>query len=85
MLLRFVLAAAMAATLSLGSFSASAQTKEQRDACGNDAQNYCPDEIPDKEKVYDCLVRNVSQLTPACKKLVTGSPAPTPTSARTRR
>jgi hypothetical protein len=83
MLLRFVLAAAMAAMLSLGSFSAYAQTKEQRDACGNDAQNYCPDDIPDKEKVYNCLVRNVSQLTPACKKLVMGSPAPTP--ARSRR
>ena len=53
-----------------------AETEAERQACTNDAQNLCPDEIPDREQVYACLVKKVNQLSPACKKIITDSLAP---------
>jgi hypothetical protein len=52
---------------------ASAETAAERRACANDAQTHCPDQIPDREKVYACLIQKVSQLSPACKKIITDS------------
>lgn len=57
-------------------FGATAETSEARRACANDANTYCPDEIPDRERVYACLVRNVDQLSPPCKKIISESIAP---------
>jgi hypothetical protein len=47
-----------------------AETEAERQACTNDAQTHCADEIPDRERVYACLVQNVAQLSPACKKII---------------
>jgi hypothetical protein len=55
-----------------------AETQAERQACFNDAQSMCADEIPDKEKVYQCLVKKVNDLSPACKKVITSSIAPAP-------
>ena len=55
---------------------AAAETEVERQACTNDAQTYCPDEIPDRGQVYACLVQKVAQLSPACKKIITDSLAP---------
>jgi hypothetical protein len=55
---------------------APAETTEERLACTPDAQNLCADEIPDRERVYGCLVRKVNQLSPACKKIIGASIAP---------
>jgi hypothetical protein len=55
---------------------ASAETLEERQACTPDAQSLCADEIPDRERVYGCLVRKVNQLSPACKKIINGSITP---------
>ena len=52
---------------------ASAETAAERRACANDAQTHCPDDIPDREKVYACLVQKVSKLSPACKKVINDS------------
>jgi hypothetical protein len=67
---------AFAVLSSTTTFGAAAETPEGRQACTNDANAYCADEIPDRERVYACLVRNVNQLSPSCKKIITESIAP---------
>jgi hypothetical protein len=70
--------AALAFTLLLpvSTLPAIAETQEERLACTNDANNLCADEIPDREKVYQCLVKKVNELSPACKKIIVGSIGP---------
>jgi hypothetical protein len=50
-----------------------AETAEERLACTPDAQVLCADEIPDRDRVYSCLVRRVNDLSPACKKIIAAS------------
>ena len=57
-------------------------TAEQRMACTPDANNLCADEIPDREKVYTCLVKKVNELSPACKKIISASIGPAPRSKK---
>ena len=79
MLYRIALAFAVLASATLASattFSAFAETPEERQACTPDAQTHCADEIPDRERVYSCLVRKVNLLSPACKKIISASVAP---------
>lgn len=62
-----------------------AETDAERQACFNDAQMHCADEIPDRERVYACLVQKVAQLSPPCKKIITDSLAAFPPQQRRRR
>jgi hypothetical protein len=66
-------ALAFAILASATTFSAFAETAEERQACTNDAQTLCADDIPDRDRVYGCLVRKVNQLSPACKKIISTS------------
>jgi hypothetical protein len=71
---RTVLAfAILASATTFGTFRASAETAEERQACFNDAQTHCADEIPDREKVYGCLVKKVNLLSAPCKKIINTS------------
>ena len=71
---RTVLALAiLSSTTTLG---AALETPEARQVCTNDANAYCADEIPDRERVYACLVRNVNQLSLPCKKIISESISP---------
>ena len=72
------IALAFAVVASTTTFNAFAETLEERQACTPDAQSLCFEEIPDRERVYECLVRKVSQLSPLCKKIISASIAPTP-------
>jgi hypothetical protein len=74
MLQRTMIAVALLTCIGLP--GAYAETQEERLACQNDAQTLCPDEIPDRAKVYACLVRKVNQLNPACKKIINASLTP---------
>ena len=74
MLKRTLLAAALFAC-ALPSYTL-AETEAERQACTNDAQTHCADEIPDRERVYACLVQKVAQLSPACKKIINDSLQP---------
>ena len=65
--------AILAVTTAIG---ATAETPETRQACTNDANVHCADEIPDRERVYACLVRHVNELSPPCKKIISDSIAP---------
>ncbi len=76
MIYRAVLAFAILASATATTIRASAETAEERQACTPDATNLCADEIPDRERVYGCLVRKVNQLSPACKKIISSSIAP---------
>jgi hypothetical protein len=84
MLYRVVLAFAILA--SAATLRAPAETIEERLACTPDAQILCADEIPDRDRVYECLVRRVNQLSPACKKIISASivPSNTPANAPSR-
>lgn len=68
---RTVLAFAVVAATT--TFAAAVETPDARQACTNDANTYCPDDVPDREKVYACLIKNVNQLSPACKKIISNS------------
>ncbi len=50
-----------------------AETEAERQACTNDAQTHCADQIPDRDQVYACLVRKVSTLSAPCKRIITAS------------
>ncbi len=50
-----------------------AETEVERQACTNDAQTHCADQIPDRDQVYACLVRKVSALSTPCKRIITAS------------
>jgi len=69
-------ALAFALLVPAATLPALAETQEERMACTNDANNLCADEIPDREKVYQCLVKKVNELSPACKKIIVGSIGP---------
>jgi hypothetical protein len=68
---RTVLAFAILASAS--TFNAFAETAEERQACTADAQTHCADEIPDRERVYGCLVKKVHMLSAPCKKIISTS------------
>jgi hypothetical protein len=74
MLYRAVLAFAL--LIPATTLPALAETQEERMACTPDAQTLCADEIPDREKVYSCLVKKVNDLSPACKKIISASIGP---------
>jgi hypothetical protein len=43
-----------------------AQTDEERQSCVNDALQLCQEAIPDRERVFGCLVSHMNLLSPAC-------------------
>jgi hypothetical protein len=53
------------------SWPALAETDAERQACMNDAQVHCADQIPDRDQVYACLIRKVSTLSAPCKRIIT--------------
>ena len=75
-------ALAFALLVPAATLPALAETQEERMACTNDANNLCADEIPDREKVYQCLVKKVNDLSPACKRIIASSIAPAPKGKR---
>jgi hypothetical protein len=69
-------ALAFALLIPAATVPALAESQEERMACTPDAQTLCADEIPDREKVYSCLVKKVNDLSPACKKIISASIGP---------
>jgi hypothetical protein len=49
-----------------GSMVALAQTQEGRQTCMNDAFQFCQDAIPDRERVFGCLVAHRNVISAAC-------------------
>jgi hypothetical protein len=58
---------ALAIVLALGAGTvALAATPEEEQACTNDAFQFCQNFIPDRNRVFSCLVDNRRQISAAC-------------------
>jgi len=51
----------------------SAQTEEGRQACMNDAFQFCQDAIPDRERVFRCLESHQDIISAACRSVMAPS------------
>ena len=49
-----------------GTAVALAQSQDEQQACTNDAMQLCQDAIPDRERVFRCLVSNKDLLSVPC-------------------
>ena len=61
-------AATVLVTLLAGSAAQAAGTPEQRRACRKDAMTFCRQFVPNVERITACMERNVSKLSPLCRK-----------------
>src|ERR1700704_5910990 len=63
---------ALAIVLALGAGTvALAETAEEQQACTNDAFQFCQNYIPDRNRVFSCLVENRNQISAACHNVMT--------------
>ncbi len=53
--------------LMLAPLAARADAQQDQDACMFDAQTFCGQFIPDRERVAHCLMVNKSKVSPACR------------------
>jgi hypothetical protein len=53
-----------------GITAAGAETEEGRQACTNDAFQFCQEAIPDRERVFRCLESRKSEISAACRAVV---------------
>ncbi|MGD1213009.1 MAG: hypothetical protein ABR973_16885 [Candidatus Acidiferrales bacterium] len=56
-----------------GTAVALAQTQDGRQACMNDAFQFCQDAIPDRERVFQCLVSHKDLISAACHEVMAPS------------
>jgi hypothetical protein len=58
---------------------AAAETPEQRQACTDDAFQFCSDAIPDRERVFACLAAKRNVISPLCREGMAAFLPPEPT------
>jgi hypothetical protein len=63
------------AILLSGTRFAGAETEEGRQACTNDAFQFCSDAMPDRERVFRCLEARKQQISAACRANMPAEPA----------
>jgi hypothetical protein len=56
-----------------GAAVALAQAQDGRQACMNDAFQFCQDAIPDRERVFQCLVSHKDLISAACHAVIASS------------
>lgn len=49
-----------------------AESPQERQACENDAFNVCGQAIPDRHRVFLCLLDNLNSLSPPCRNVMAG-------------
>ncbi len=69
MLYRAVFALALLLCIGVGQSRAD-PSQEEQNACFMDAQRICPETIPDRDRVYHCLVSNRVRLSHLCRSAV---------------
>jgi hypothetical protein len=79
---RFGLMLATALSASIWSTAGHAYTPEQQQACTGDAFRLCSSDIPDVDRITVCMIRNKSQLSPACRAHFRAGPEPSEVSTR---
>ena len=50
--------------------AARAETEQDREACTPEVHRLCGQYIPDREAIVQCLKRNMKNLVPACRKVM---------------
>jgi len=63
----------LVATILSGTMVARAQTPEGRQACMNDAFQFCQEFIPDRERVFGCFVAHRNVISAACHAVMVPS------------
>jgi len=63
----FILTVASLSLMSSVAFGQSDVRAQQVAACQDDAYRLCPDQIPDEDQVTQCMARQKSKLSPACR------------------
>jgi hypothetical protein len=80
----------LAAAFAMTSLTAAvAETPEERQACTDDAFKVCQQAVPDRDRVFACLVQNASQLSPLCRNalapyIVAESPSKQPAKGKAK-
>jgi len=46
------------------------ESEADRQACTDDAFQHCGEAIPDRDRVYQCLVKKVKTISPACRRVI---------------
>lgn len=67
MLYPVMLALALLLCVGVGQSRASEPSQEEQNSCFNDAQRICPETIPDRDRVFHCLVSNKVRLSRICR------------------
>jgi len=65
------IAFALSLLVLLAPATARAQSQEDTQACTDAAYQHCGEYIPDRERVYQCLVKKVKLINPTCRKAIT--------------
>ena len=69
--MRKQIAFVVALTLSsIGVSYAQSQSQQEQEACMDDAFKFCGQAIPDRERVFYCLVQNKAAITPRCHAML---------------
>jgi len=69
--MRKQIAFVVALTLSsIGVSFAQSQSQQEQEACMDDAFKFCGQAIPDRERVFYCLVQNKAAITPRCHAML---------------
>ena len=61
-----------------GTACSSAETPEQRQACTDNAFQFCQQAIPDRDRVFACLVQNKDVISPLCREALAAFLPPEP-------
>ena len=73
----------LAIVLALGASTlALATTQEEEQACTNDAFQFCQNFIPDRNRVFSCLVSNKDAISVACHSALLPYLPPEPVAAK---
>src|SRR5579862_2440587 len=62
--------------------AALAQSQDEQQACTNDAFQFCQFAIPDRTRVFQCLVENRRVISPACQVVMAQYLPPDPPPAK---
>jgi hypothetical protein len=68
--MRIATRATIAFVAALGATEAMAQSQDEQQACMNDAFQFCQQLIPDRDRVFHCLVANRTMLSQPCYALL---------------
>ncbi|WP_245279938.1 hypothetical protein [Hyphomicrobium sp. 99] len=67
-------AAAVITFAQTGASFAHSGTADEQAACTPDVLSLCFWQIPNEDRIVECLNKNIKKLSPACRKVIDGPP-----------